>query len=278
MKRMILGLALLATACARAPSNQLQGYGEADYIYLASQESGVVSELFVHEGDRVDAGARVFKLDPQRLSYNAQSVSASRAALVQAVEAAEADARLAQRNFARSTELARQGFVSHAKLDADRAARDAADARLDQARRQLTGAGAESGLAQERLQDLSGNAPAAGTIERVYHRPGEVVPAGQPIAALLTPANMKVRFFAPQAMLARLQPGARVTVTCDNAAGSACARAFNAHVSRVANEPQFTPPVIYSLDQRDKLVFLVEVRMDEASPIQPGMPVSVHLP
>jgi HlyD family secretion protein len=69
MKRLlILSLALLATACARESSAVLQGYGEADYIYLSSQETGVVSELNVREGDAVEAGARVFSLDPDRLA------------------------------------------------------------------------------------------------------------------------------------------------------------------------------------------------------------------
>lgn len=112
----------------------------------------------------------------------------------------------------------------------------------------------------------------AGTVERVYHRAGEVVAAGQPILALLPPENMKVRFFAPQDQLARLPIGARVDVSCDG-----CAEPAHARVSFVAREPQFTPPVIYSLDQREKLVFLVEARFDGPTPIRPGMPVDVRI-
>lgn len=274
MKRyLIAALALFAASCERAPSNVLQGYGEAEYIYIASQETGVLRELFVREGDRVDAGARVFKLEPDRLAYQAASASASRSALAEAVDAARADARLTQANYARGLELFNRGFYPRARLDSDRAARDGAQARLDQAVRQLRAAGAETGLAQTRLSDLDGAAPAAGTIERVFHRPGEVVPAGQPIAALLTPQNLKIRFFVPQAMLARVPPGASVNVSCDG-----CATGMTARVSRVATEPQFTPPVIYSLDQRDKLVFLVEARLDGDARISPGMPVDVRVP
>jgi HlyD family secretion protein len=273
MKRMlILSLALLAAACGREASNVLQGYGEADYIYLASQDAGVVGELFVREGDAVEAGARVFRLDPERLAYGAQSAESQRAAATAAVRTAQAEATLAQRNFARGAQLAARGFYPRARLDADRAARDVANARLAQARRQAAAAGAETGLAEERLSDLAGTAPAAGTIEQIYHRPGEVVAAGQPIAALLTPENMKVRFFAPEAMLAQLPVGASVLVSCDG-----CAEAVEARVSFVAREPQFTPPVIYSLDQREKLVFLIEARFAAATPIRPGMPVDVRI-
>ena len=274
MKRSWIVLcALLATACGdRADDGLMQGYGEADYVYLASQESGVVSELFVREGDAVEAGAPVFRLDPNRLALGAQSASAQRAALVQAVEAARANAALARRNYARSVDLFNQGFFAQARLDTDRAARDAAAAELDRARRQLAAGGAESGLARARLNDLAGAAPTAGTIERIYHRPGEVVAAGQPIASLLSPANQKVRFFAPETLLGRLEMGARVAVSCDG-----CAEGLTGTVSFIAREPQFTPPVIYSLDQRQKLVFLVEARLDTPGAIRPGMPVDVRI-
>lgn len=272
MKRFVaIAFALLAAACGREASDALQGYGEADYIYLASQEAGVVRELHVREGDSVEAGAQVFALDPARLEYNAESARAQTSAAEAAVRTAQAEALLAARNFDRGAQLYERGFYPRAALDADRAARDAANARLAQVRREAGAASANTALARERLSDTSGVAPAAGTIEQIYRRPGEVVPAGQPIAALLTPANMKVRFFAPQAMLAQFPVGARVSVSCDG-----CDEPVAATVSFVATEPQFTPPVIYSLDQREKLVFLVEARLDAPGPIRPGMPVDVR--
>jgi HlyD family secretion protein len=269
---LILALAFALGACGEPASEVMQGYGEADYIYLSSQDPGIVGEVLVREGDSVEAGAQVFRLDTERLGYGAQSAEAQRAAAAAAVRTAQADARLAQRNYQRGAQLERQGFYPRARLDADLAARDAASARLAQARREATAIGAEAGLAEERVSDLAGAAPQAGTIERIFHRPGEVVAAGQPIVALLPPQNMKVRFFAPEALLAQLPVGARVLVSCDG-----CEEPVPATVSFVAREPQFTPPVIYSLDQREKLVFLVEARFEGATPIRPGMPVDVRI-
>jgi HlyD family secretion protein len=271
-RTLILSLVLLTAACEREPSGTLQGYGEADYIYLSSQDAGVVGELFVREGDVVEAGARLFRLDPERLGYGAASAEAQRAAAAATVRTSQAEAILAQRNYARGAQLAAQGFYPRARLDADRAARDVANARLAQARRQAAAASAETGLAEERLGDLAATAPASGTIEQIFHRQGEVVAAGQPILALLAPENMKVRFFAPEPMLAQLPVGARVLVSCDG-----CAETLEATVSFVSREPQFTPPVIYSLDHREKLVFLVEARFAGATPIRPGMPVDVRI-
>lgn len=273
MKRfLILSLALLAAACGNDAPDLMQGYGEADYIYLSSQDAGIVGELSVSEGDSVEAGAQVFRLDAQRLGYGAQSAAAQRSAAAAAISTAQAEATLAQRNYARGAQLAERGFYPRARLDADRAARDAANARLNQARREAAAAGAETGLAQERVNDLAGRAPVAGTIEQIFHRQGEVVAAGQPIVALLAPENMKVRFFAPEEMLSQLSVGQTVNVSCDG-----CAQPVPATISFVAREPQFTPPVIYSLDQREKLVYLVEARVGSATPIRPGMPVDVRL-
>jgi len=273
MKRhLILSLALLAAACGKPASDVMQGYGEADYLYLSSQDAGIVGEVFVREGDAVAAGAQVFRLDPERLSYGAQSAEAQRSAAAAAVTTAQAEATLAERNYARGAQLASQGFYPRARLDSDRSARDAANARLAQARREAAAAGAETGLARERVNDLAGAAPRAGTIEQIFHRPGEVVAAGQPIVALLPPENMKVRFFAPEEMLSQLRVGETVNVSCDG-----CDEPVAATISFIAREPQFTPPVIYSLDQREKLVYLVEARFDRAVPIRPGQPVDIRL-
>lgn len=273
MKRVLaLSLLVFAAACGNAREDLMQGYGEADYIFVASQETGAVREIHVREGDVVEAGARLFTLDPERLAYSAESAQAQSAAAAQAVRTAQAEAVLAERNYARGLELFERGFYPRARLDSDRAARDAANARLAQARREASAASAATNLARERVSDLDGIAPMGGAIERIYHRAGEVVPAGQPIVALLPPANMKVRFFAREEMLSRLPIGTRVLVDCDG-----CEEPVAATVSFVAREPQFTPPVIYSLEEREKLVFLIEARLDAPGPIRPGMPVDVRI-
>ena len=75
------------------------------------------------------------------------------------------------------------------------------------------------------------------------------------LVRMLPPANVKARFFVPQAAIARLPVGADVVLRCDG-----CAKEIPAKVTYVAAEPEFTPPVIYSNDTRAKLVYLVEAR------------------
>lgn len=292
MKRMhaaAIALALFASACARDGDITLQGYGEADYLYLSPQDGGILSQISVKEGDDVAQGAAVFSLDPSRLALSAQSAEADEAAaaarvartgaLAQAVAEAESQAALARANYRRTSELFERGFAPRAKLDSDRAAANAADARVRQSRaerdaaeRELGAAQAQTGLAHERVSDLDVAAPRAGRVERIYRRPGEMVGAGEPVVALLPPDNMKIRFFAPETQLAKIQLGERVRISCDS-----CRDGLTARVSFIAREPQFTPPVIYSVDERDKLVFLVEARLDQAGAIRPGMPVDVRI-
>lgn len=289
-RALALCIAFFVVACSRADEGTLAGYVEADLLYLAPQDAGVVLSLAAREGDRVAAGATVFTIDPARASLvAAQSAAtaqglaarvADNGALDEQIAEAAADLSLAMKSLARSKALVADGAVSREKFDQDAAAVAAAQARVDRVRaeraammRDWDAANAATRLAERRLEDLSVVAPAAGVIERIYRRPGEVAAAGEPVVALLAPENVKIRFFAPQALLSSLPPGARVTIACDG-----CPQAQGATISFVAREPQFTPPVIYSREQRDTLVFLVEARPDEPARLRPGMPVTVVRP
>lgn len=279
--------ALLALAgCAKPESDVLAGYGEAQYVYLGPMDGGRVATLNVKEGDVVAEGAVLAELDRARVNAAAQGAGSNVAAqagsaraLEEAVRRAEADAALSRANLARSRQLFEKGFVAKARLDIDVASSRAADAAVSQARAeraagaQRTGsASADARIARERVSDAAIRAPAAGRVERIFRRPGEIVGAGEPVLALLPPGNMKVRFFAPEPRLAEFKLGARVAISCDG-----CAADLTGRVSFVATEPQFTPPVIYSLEERDKLVFLVEAIPDQPDAIRPGLPVDVRL-
>ena len=290
MKRLPPAVFLLLAACGGSGPAQLTGYVEAELLYLAPQDAGVVKTLSVREGDRVAAGDALFTLDPERMSIAAeQAVAAAESAEARAADdgamakqIAEAEAALvlAEQSFRRSRELVKDGAVAREKYDADAAALASAKARLERARAERQSMlgewdamSAAARLAERRLADLSTTAPAAGVIERIYRRPGEVVAAGDPVLALLPPENLKLRFFAPEPMLAKFQPGAAITFSCD-----ACAGARTAKISFIATEPQFTPPVIYSIGEREKLVFLIEARPDDPSGLRPGLPVTIDPP
>ena len=113
-----------------------------------------------------------------------------------------------------------------------------------------------------------------GVIVDTLYREGEFVKEGNPVVRMLPPANVKVRFFVPQALVGAIAPGRAASVSCDG-----CAAPVPVTVSYVSTEAEYTPPVIYSNETRSKLVFLVEARpsVADASKLRPGQPVSVAL-
>lgn len=274
--------------CAGEPpaATSLTGYGEAHYVYASARDAGRINELLVAEGDVVTAGQAMFSLetgrdadaaDAARLSAEAAAARANQA-LGDAIARAQAEAALANQTLTRTRTLFERGLIARARLDADQAAVNAAQAALAQARaeqsaarRDAAAATAQARGAGRRLSEAAVSAPAAGRVERVYRRPGEVVAPGEPVLSILAPENMRVRFFAPQSQLSRLSPGATVAISCDG-----CPQGLTGKVTYVATEPQFTPPVIYSAENRDRLVFQVEASVSDPLAIRPGQPLQVR--
>src|SRR5580658_11346863 len=99
-----------------------------------------------------------------------------------------------------------------------------------------------------------------------------MVPAARPVLTLLPPGNVKVRFFAPETILPNIAYGDAVRIGCDG-----CAANLTARVSFIARQSEFTPPVIYSLAERAKLVFLIEALPEKPGALRVGQPVDVTL-
>ncbi|MCG8442374.1 MAG: HlyD family efflux transporter periplasmic adaptor subunit, partial [Caulobacterales bacterium] len=283
----------------------------ADYVYVAAPDAGWLTEVAVARGDEVAPGDPLFALDAER---EAAAVAEARNRLVQAEaelanlttgrrpeeiaalrarhEEARASLRLADSELVRWRELVERGVAPNSRLDQVQADRDAAAARAAAAERDIAVAelaarddeiaaaraaeeAARAALDQAlwRLGQRAVASRVAGRVEDVYHRAGEFVTAGAPIASLLPPGNVKVRFFAPQEQLSRYAVGAPIAVACDG-----CAAPIAATVAFIAREAEFTPPVIYSADSRDTLVFLIEAEPEPGASLTPGQPVDVVTP
>ncbi|MFZ1511298.1 MAG: HlyD family efflux transporter periplasmic adaptor subunit, partial [Tabrizicola sp.] len=126
--------------------------------------------------------------------------------------------------------------------------------------------------ARWQLEKRDLTAPANGVITDIIHRPGEIATAGQPILALLPDGAVRLRLYVPEAAIARIAPGDLLAVRCDG-----CPPDLFATISYIADGPEFTPPVIYSVDSRQKLVYLVEAKPADGSSLKPGQIVDVDL-
>lgn len=241
----LLLAALLLAACGAGTDSAYQGWVEGDLVFVSPYESGRIETLFVREGDAVTAGAPLFTLDDELqqadLKQNEASVTNARQA------------------FQRAQLLVKSNAGTQKALEDAEAALRTAEARLNSS---------QTRLARRRVAS-----PVSGTTQQVYFRQGEIVPAGRPIVALLPPENMKVRFFVPEAVLPKIALNGPVGVGCDG-----CPPGLTARISFIARTAEFTPPVIYSLEERSKLVFLVEARPERPEALRVGQPVSVSLP
>jgi HlyD family secretion protein len=216
----------------------------------------------------------------------------SRAAEIDVIRAsllkAEADLGLARETAARSGKLFAEGLTPQAKYDADRAALASAEAAVAQFQAQLKvaelpardaqQAQAEANLVAARADvdkaraDLLARkvvAPVGGRVERLYYTAGEVAGAGAPVLALLPAGALKIKFYVAEAERGQFALGDEVAVSCNG-----CATTLRARVSYFASDPQFTPPVIYSRDERSRLSFLTEATL-KGDGLLPGQPVTI---
>jgi len=309
--RVATALALLVAiaGCDRSQSDAWQGYVEAEYTYVAPLETGRIIALDVERGDQVEAGQPLFALedDGERAARDQAAADLAQAeadladvqkgdrpedlAIIQAqLDKARASLALSVPRLARRETMVKGSIIGEEELDqakssilADRGNIAEYEARLAEAKlparidkvaaaeKLVESRKAALADAEWRLSRRQEKAPAAARVEDVFFRAGETASAGQGVVSLLTPDKLKLRFFVPEQQLATIAVGQKVGVTCDS-----CAPNLTATIRFIARAAEFTPPVIYSLTRREKLVFLVEAKPDDLSqPWHPGLPVDV---
>ncbi len=300
------------TGCDKAPADLVQGYVEGEYVYVASPYGGALISLSVRRGMQVNAGDPLFTLEQaseiaakdeaeRKLSQARANLEDRRkgkrpseiASLRAQLKQAQAALQLSLREVARQEGLAEvPGAAVELEVDRARSVRDQNQQRVSQLEADLHTAilgsrtdqvaaaeaevrakeaaltKAEWDLAQKRQL-----APKAGFVFDTLYREGEWVPAGRPVVVLLPPDHIKVRAFVSQAKLGAIKLGDPVRVTVDGLQGS-----IPGTVRYISPKAEYTPPVIYSQGNREKLVFMVEVLFDPAASadLHPGQPVDVQ--
>jgi HlyD family secretion protein len=291
-----------------------QGYAEADYVKVGPTSQGALTRLWVERGQKVAVGAPLFDQDDTaeaaalaqarsaedqaraqlrdlELPAKLEEINAARANL------ADATATLARirRDLARDTALVGKGFATRQRVDQEQADLRSAEARVASldatlamqqnpsgrdaaitARQHAVAmATAETAQAAWRLAQRHVVAPSDAVVADVLARPGETLAAGGTAVSLLPPGNIFVRFFVGERVLAGIHLGDRVKLTCDS-----CDPDLYGVVSFIAPAAEYTPPVIYSDESREKLVTMIEARPPRAQAVRlnPGQPVQVSPP
>ncbi len=305
-------LAVIATVypgIAEPPDNVYNGYVEADYLYVAPSTPGRITAIHAAEGAEVSKGALLVALDDtsERAALDAAEanvavaranlenlMTGSREAEIEVIRAtlasAEADQQLAQQTLDRSLQLLDRGLVPPAQVDNDRARLKSANARVSQlqaelevaelparsaqrlaAEAALDAARAEAERARSALKDRSIEAPETALVDQVFFEAGEVAATGAPIVSLFQPDRLKAIFFVPEPERATVSLGQDLSLSCDG-----CPPDLTARVTRLASSPQHTPPILYSRDERARLVFRAEAEIPGDHGLLPGQPVSLR--
>jgi HlyD family secretion protein len=253
------GTALLLTGCNERPENTWQGYAEGDYVRVAPIDGGLIETIEVKRGDRVKSGDLLFRLETASEEAALESAKAN-------LTEAKATLRETELEYQRKLALRKQRNVAQAEVDTAQARRDRAGAATLAAASALT-------QAKWRLARREGRAPADAVVQDVMFREGESAAPNQPVVSLLPPQNIKVRFFVPEGELAHIAEGGKVHLTC-----SGCTAELTGTIRFISTEAEFTPPVIYSDQSKEKLVYMAEATPDERpEELHPGQPVTVSL-
>ena len=294
----ILTLGLL-TSCDGPKDDYWLGYIEGELALIAPPQPGWITSIEVTRGAKIKPGDALFTLDAVReLASRENANAAIAAAKEQASQAVsqiaqaraeeaqvEADIAKNEKELMRQQELVRIGASPRRDLEATQAAYDSArahraqtvalqtqaSAAVRQAEAQAHQAEANLTTAEFNLSERAVHAQVAGEVQDIYFRQGEYANAGAPVVAVLPPANVFVRFFVPEPQVSQLMLGSPVRISCDG-----CPAGLTGTITFIAAQAEFTPPVIYSTGNRERLVFKAEARVAGGLPIRPGVPVEVR--
>jgi len=306
----LVSLALVLMGCGKPVVHQYQGYVEGENIYIAAPSSGILIDRAVNRGQRVKKGDLVFKLDenPETMviaQSEAELLQAKKvykdlvnprrtpeiAAIKAQIEQTNAQLRLAELRVMRTSKLFAKNAGAKDEMDAaqshyeevfhlkeqyqanlDLAMQGSREEQINAQQAQINALIAKLNQARWQLEQKNRYAPADGIIFDTYFIKGEFVPSQQAVASLLTPDNIRIEFFVPVMGLNNLRIGKNISFTCEG-----CPKDNQATISYISPTAEYIPPLVYSNENTDKLVFRVKASLHNPEQFKPGEPVVVSI-
>ncbi len=313
MLKVKLGMPLLILFFIIACSKEevLNGYIEGEYIYISATTAGTLQKIYVKKGDTISQNQALYELDTTILKSNLElaQLNIKQAedqysnllkgkrpqeldVIKKQLKQAEFVLDNAKKDYERYKQLIKNNFISKSDLDDKQTNYNVAKSKVEELKASLKvaqlGARAEEvktaeiniELAKQKylqakkvLDEAMPIANTTGSVQDVYYKVGEFISTGSPVLSILPDNAIKVRFFVNQKQLPNIGLNQNIKVKCDG-----CSEYMDATISFISNKAEFTPPIIYSLESRDKLVFMVEAVLPKANnSLKPGLPVSVVL-
>jgi len=244
---------------------------EATEVDIATKFPGRVKEILFDEGDTVESGQIVAHMDTSSLEAQLAEAQASvvstekqRNNAMAIVAQRESECDLARKNLSRAKKLYEKGIISSQKLDQEIAAYDVSKSRCDAAKANVANAEAaiEATIAQtERIKsDINDSvlkSPISGRVQYRLAEPGEVLASGGKLLAIIDLTDVYMTVFLSSKDAGRLAMGAQARIIFD----AAPEYAIPARVFFISSKAQFTPKEVETINERQKLVFRVKVRV-----------------
>lgn len=257
---------------------------EAEEIHIATKLGGRIIEVAADEGDPVDAGQVVARLDCEALQADLAAADAETLESVEEhrasaalVERAKHQCELARREYQRAQELFAAHVIAEGQLDRRQTELRSAEADCEATLSQL--ARAEQGIERSaarayRLRvdigECSLVSPRAGRVQYRLAEPGEVLAPGGRVLTVIDLEDMYMTLFLPAQQAGRVAIGADARIVLDALPEAP----IPARVTFVSAKAQFTPKQVETASERQSLSFRVKVHvLDGTNPrLHPGTP------
>ncbi len=267
---------------------QSNGRIEATEVDIATKFQGRIAEILFDEGDLVEAGQVVARMDTESLEAQLRQAEAKLQQAVKEKAYAEAIVRLresecnlAKRDLMRAEKLYVDGNISLEEYDKARTKHEtalascaAAEAQVAEAESAIEAARAETERIKSDIDDSTLKTPISGRVQYRLAEPGEVIPSGGEILTIISLKDVYMTVFLPEKEVGRIAIGAEARIVADTAPDIA----VPAWVSFVSPKAQFTPKQVETTSERQKLVFRVKVQIDPRvldkyqAWVKPGIP------
>lgn len=326
MKKKLLLLVLLLLAVGggvywwqfmhKAPrdTTQLTLYGNVEIreVDLAFDASGHVLAIEVEEGDRVQPGQTLARLNPNKLEAALVAAEATVTAQKQALaklktgsrpqeirqtraqaDALAAKSLMARISYQRLLKMGQKKLAAPEEIDQARAAAEAAEAEaraaeethalavvgpraedIAMAEAELAARRAEEVLARARLADATLLAPASGIVRQRILEPGDMASPQTPVLTLAINDPLWVRSYVPETDLGRVRIGMAAEIQSDSFPG----KSYRGWVGFLSPTAEFTPKNVETPELRTRLVYQARVFVcDPQEELRLGMPATVIL-
>jgi HlyD family secretion protein len=261
---------------------------EANMVYISAKYPGRIAEVLANEGDTVEAGQVLARLDTSPLEAQLREATAqitaaqdTRNVALAQIAVKQADYGFAQQQYTRSRALVPRGAISEREAELD-------NARMLSTRAELAGARAEAARTvsnidaaratadrlRAEIKDSVLVAPIRGRVDKRLAEPGETLPAGGRVLAVADLSDVYMYVFLPESVTGKVPVGSEARIVLD-AAPDYPIRTF---VSFVSPQAQFTPKTVETAEERHNLTFRVKLQIDKARLRQVEPLVKVGLP